>query len=187
MTTPSHVILGGASETHARHGADFYPTPPECTEALVRAFPSLFQGVHLWEPACGDGAISDVLSRRATVLSTDLHVRGYGTGGVDFLTASLPNDVQGIVTNPPFDLAGDFIEHACSMGVPVAMLVKATYWHAKGRIGLFRRTGPLAVCPLTWRPRFCPERGKAPTMDFIWTVWGPTPAPSPSYVLLEKT
>lgn len=182
----SAVVLGGASREHKRHAADFYPTPPECTEALVRTFPTLWQGKKLWEPACGDGAISEVLARHGTVVSTDLHERGYGVGGVDFLRAALPAGVEGIVTNPPFDIAEDFIAHACSLGVPVAMLLKATYWHAKSRIKLLQRTGPYAICPLTWRPKFCPDRGAAPTMDFMWTIWGAEPQAHTYYTLLEK-
>ena len=184
MSVSSSVVIGGASPDHARRDADFYPTPPACTEALVAAFPSLFKGKTLLEPACGDGAISRVLSQHGTVISTDLHDRGYGVGGVDFLAVPTPAGVEGIVTNPPFDLAGKFIAKACTLGVPVAILVKSSYWHAKGRQGLFQSTGPLAVCPLTWRPKFCPDRGKSPTMDFIWTVWDAKPSPTCAYVPL---
>lgn len=182
----SAVAIGGTSREHKRHAADFYPTPPECTEALMRAFPVFWVGKTLWEPACGDGAISRVLERENVVVSTDLHGRGYGTGGTDFLAASLPRGIDGIVTNPPFDIAEAFITRACSFGVPVAMLLKSSYWHAKSRVNLLRQTGPFAICALTWRPKFCPDRGAAPTMDFIWTVWAGQPQTHTYFTLLER-
>ena len=41
-----------------RAAFEFYPTPPEATRALLSV--ESFQG-DIWEPACGDGAISKVL------------------------------------------------------------------------------------------------------------------------------
>lgn len=164
MSVSASVMIGGASADHARNEADFYPTPPECTEALLSVTDGLFIG-RVWEPACGDGAISKVLlSAGLNPHSTDLRHSGYGQGGVDFL-ATRDEDISGIITNPPFNLAEAFIRHACSFGVPVAMLLKATYWHAASRRALFLETGPTAVFPMLWRPNFAPERGNSPTMD----------------------
>lgn len=41
-----------------RAAYEFYPTPPEATRALLSV--ESFDGA-IWEPACGDGAISEVL------------------------------------------------------------------------------------------------------------------------------
>jgi hypothetical protein len=51
----------------------------------------------------------------------------------------------------------------------MALLLKATYWHAAKRIDLFRRHPPAAVHPLTWRVDF--DGRDAPTMDVCWNVW----------------
>lgn len=57
---------------------DFYPTPPEAVRALLSV--ETFTG-SIWEPACGDGAISKVLIEAGfEVVSTDLIDRGFGTG-----------------------------------------------------------------------------------------------------------
>ena len=137
------LIIGGNSDEWDRSPADFYPTPDECTVALLRRFPAFSRGT-IWEPACGDGAISKLLTQRgASVISTDLHDRGFGVTGVDFMRAANIFGAQAIVTNPPFVLAEPFIRHAHSMGVPFAMLLKGTYWHAAARMKLFRETGPL--------------------------------------------
>jgi hypothetical protein len=183
------TLIGGAG-AHARVDKDFYPTPPECTEALLRAFPELLlPGFVVWEPACGDGAICNVLrGYGARVAASDLVDRGYpGTVLMDFLNA--PAEIEGlgaIITNPPFALASEFIDKCRSYGVPFAILHKATYWHAKSRFPLFQASGPRAVAPLLWRPIMAADRGKSPTMDFAWTVWGPEPAPETRYLPLPK-
>jgi hypothetical protein len=64
-----------------------------------------FEG-SIWEPACGDGAISKVLEAAGyTVISTDLVDRGYGHGGHDFLKSETPLG-RNIITNPPYGTHG---------------------------------------------------------------------------------
>ncbi len=82
---------------------EFYPTPPEATRALLSV--ESFEG-SIWEPACGDGAISKVLIEAGyEVISTDLIDRGYGAGGHDFLKSSRPL-AKNIITNPPYGTHG---------------------------------------------------------------------------------
>lgn len=95
----------GASEIERtrREPFEFYPTPPEATRALLSV--ERFEG-SIWEPACGDGAISRELEAAGyEVISTDLIDRGYGTGGVDFLKTTEPL-ARNIVTNPPYGTHG---------------------------------------------------------------------------------
>tara|TARA_R110002073_G_scaffold182075_1_gene340380 strand:- start:63 stop:623 length:561 start_codon:yes stop_codon:yes gene_type:complete len=181
----SSTIIGGSSKHHKRNAADFYATPSECTSALLHHFGWLFQGLTIWEPACGDGAISKVLeSRGFDTVSTDLYNRGYGVSGMNFLNDK--GSCESIITNPPFNLAEQFIERAAQKKIPFAMLLKATYWHAAKRTELFHRTMPMAVIAMAWRPTMSPERGKSGTMDFIWTIWDSKPSNSTQYILAEK-
>lgn len=46
------------------------------------------------------------------VLSTDLIDRGFGTGGIDFLTTNQRFDGGVIITNPPFEHANQFVTTA---------------------------------------------------------------------------
>lgn len=165
------LLIGGSSDEHKRHEMDFYPTPPECTIALLKFLKIGTDKNTIWEPACGDGAISKVLINHGfSVVSTDIRDDVYGEGGIDFLTAPKKADI--IITNPPFDLAEMFIEkcHQLEIGV-YCLLLKSTYWHSKNRLKLFEKTKPFYILPLTWRPNFAPNRGSSPTMDMIWTVW----------------
>lgn len=162
----SSTITGGIGE-HIRKELDYYPTPKECTIALME-FLKLSQQV-IWEPACGDGHISMVLEKYGhTVVSTDIRNTGYGEGGVDYLTSN-NKTCDAIITNPPFSLADKFIKKAINSVDTVALLLKAHYWNAKSRYELFNSRSPAYVLPLTWRPKF--HGIGSPTMDFMWTVW----------------
>jgi hypothetical protein len=155
---------GGKKEN--RRELDFYPTPPDVTHALMK-FLNLRKGT-IWEPACGDGTMAEVLKQYADdVICTDIRDTGYGQGGVDFLTTIRGCDA--IITNPPFNLSEAFIRHALTIAEVVAMVLKSQYWHAKRRTELFNELPPSYVLPLTWRPDF--GGGGAPTMEVLWTVW----------------
>ena len=112
MSNKLHGVYSaiGAS-SHAvtdRDSQDFYSTPRMAIECLLKEY-SFTQNV--LEPACGDGAISKVLEEHGYhVTSMDLYDRGYGTTGIDFLTYDTPFHGD-IITNPPYKLAQQFIEH----------------------------------------------------------------------------
>ena len=162
----------GAQKTHARKVADFYPTPPDVTFVLLNFLD--LKPCTIWEPACGDGAMSEVLKYAGhNVLSSDLRYdSGYGMGGADFLKAESDGSVDWVITNPPFSMAAQFIEKALSVTPNVAMLLKSQFWHAKKRQPLFEKHPPAWILPLTWRPSFLEkERGSSPLMDVIWVVW----------------
>lgn len=63
---------------------DYYATDPKAVELLLEN--ETFNH-SIWECACGEGHIAKVLeSNGYSVISTDLIDRGYGEGGIDFLT-----------------------------------------------------------------------------------------------------
>lgn len=179
MTFTYADAIVGSQRVHARKEADFYPTPANVTVALLE-FLKLPKHNTIWEPACGDGAMSRVLLQYGyKVLSSDLREdSGYGKGGVNFQTAE--GTADWIITNPPFNLAEIFIRKSLTITPNVAMLLKSQYWHAATRLPLFQANPPEWVLPLTWRPSFLEkERGNSPLMDVIWVVWsssynGPT-------------
>ena len=96
---------------------EFYPTPPEAVRALLSV--EQFDG-SIWEPACGEGAISKVLSAAGhQVVSTDRFAYGFGETGVDFLAEQTPR-ARHIVTNPPYGARPCRRLHAESLGVDAA-------------------------------------------------------------------
>jgi hypothetical protein len=156
---------------YVRQANDSYQTPSWVTDALSPHLQRL--ALHIWEPACGDGAMADAL----TALGYRVHASDIITGD-DFLKAkSLPSDaIQGIVTNPPYSIGQAFIEHALQLTKPVggvvAMLLRCDYDHAKTRRHLF------ADCPafakkiiLTKRIVWFQRPGAAPSFNHCWCVW----------------
>lgn len=162
--------MAGGNPQDGRQPRDYYGTPREVTVALLKE-----EGWNLpanvLEPACGDGAMAEVIAEHAYVVASDIHPLGYGIKKDFFeIDAGGNFDNWAIITNPPFNLAVKFIEHGLSMQPKMlALVLKATFWHAKSRYELFERTKPAAIYPLTWRPDFL-NKG-APTMDICWTVW----------------
>jgi hypothetical protein len=138
----------------------------------------------IWEPACGDGAISRILEAAGhEVISTDLVDRGYGRGGHDFLTDHTTR-ADHVVTNPDYKRSRQFVEHALSR-IPedgtVCMLLPVRWEAAQSRRHL------MALCYRKWVLSRRPEMhrggysGKrhSPQLDCAWYVFrrdhtGPT-------------
>lgn len=170
---PKDTLIGsricGGNTAYQRNKSDFYPTPPEATQALLN-FLGLPNGTKVWEPACGEGHMVRVLrNNHLSVIGTDIQT------GTDFLNEDLPSNTEWIITNPPFSLAEQFIKRCKKHNIPFALLLKSQYWHASKRIFLFYEARPTYILPLTWRPDFLfKERGSgSPLMDVIWCVWIP--------------
>jgi hypothetical protein len=159
---------------YARKERDLYETPEWVTEVLLA---NLWPAAScIWEPACGSGRMAAVLNRRYPVYTTDIH-----PDGRDFLFERLPAYpvIDGIITNPPYDLAQQFCEHALELMEPrglVAMLLRVDFDSAKSRAHLFRD------CPawchklvltkrITW---FVEADGKpkaSPSENHAWYIW----------------
>lgn len=172
MNSQQASRINGGNTAYERKEGDFYPTPPDTTQALLN-FLNISKTQKIWECACGEGHMSQAIENNGYIVeSTDLMEQCYGSGGIDFLqTSECIGDW--IITNPPFKLAESFIRKAFAYGVPFAMLLKSQYWHSKGRYSLFNTIKPSYILPLTWRPDFLfKTRGSgSPLMDCMWCVW----------------
>lgn len=153
---------------------DFYPTPAPATQALLRLEPF---GPTIWEPACGDGAISKVLEAAGhKVISTDLNDMGFGESRIDFLMEQrllAPH----IITNPPFKNAEAFVRKALDLGAEkVAMLLRLAWLEGSERKRLFDST-PLARVLVASRRLQMLRGGKmekaggGSMIAFAWFVW----------------
>lgn len=161
----------GTSQGRQPH--DFYPTPREATESLLSV--ETFVG-NVWEPACGDGAISKVLAERGIdVVSTDLIDRGYGKSPVDFLLCDESRLADNVITNPPYTLAEEFVRKALSVSSrKVALLLKLAFLEGVSRKPLFETT-PLASVHVFSRRLTMTRNGELRTgggmIAFAWFVW----------------
>ena len=138
------TILGARNyATEERETNDYYATDPIALELLLEK--EKFSN-NVWECACGEGHLSEVLqSNGYNVFSSDLINRGYGVGGIDFLKCNKPFDGD-IITNPPYKFALDFVKKALELITPghkVAMFLKVQFLEGKERGKFFAASPPL--------------------------------------------
>lgn len=133
--------LTGGNFKNSRRQLDYYPIPKNVTVSLID-FLQIPLNFTIWEPACGNHAMSNVFKDYGyNVIETDLI---YGQNYFETFEKS-----DAIITNPPFNLSEKFIEKAVNETRIVAMLLKSQYWHAAKRFKLFEKYSPTYVLPLT--------------------------------------
>ena len=170
--------MPGLPDAKNRAEHDYYRTPRRAVEALLNV--ETFEG-RGWEPACGDGAISEIFEERGLSLhSTDLIDRGYGSRQLDFLslrTVDFPT-VSYVVTNPPFKLAQPFAERALEVATNKVAFLCRTLWvegmkrqaffiaNRPARIWVFsKRVNVARAGDARWRD------GEGGMVSFSWFVW----------------
>lgn len=178
MDTTYH-LNGGFKPTMKRFadldGPDFFPTPAWATHALIDN--EDFQG-DIWECACGDGSMSEVLATTGNrVISSDLIDRGYGEGNHDFLESwrKAPN----IVTNPPYNAAEGFVRSGVARAErKFALLLRLAFHEGANRQRtIFSDAPPSRVWVFSERITFYPsgavQKGTG-TTAYAWFVWDKT-------------
>lgn len=168
MSAEQYKLVGRKVEGK-RQENDFYPTPNCVTEALLNNY--RFDGT-IWECACGDGRMSEILKRHGYhVVSTDLVDRGYydrSPAAVDFLLENTRAD--NIVTNPPFSLSYQFIEQGLLLADKcLALLLLVRYLTGKTRAGLYKKFPPRKVIIIPNKVDFIGTGN--PVMEVAWFVW----------------
>lgn len=97
---------------------DFYSTNKDSVRTFLKEFLKEHEINYVWECACGKGNIAKVLDEfKIKHIDTDLIDRNFGTGNVDFLEQDklIDNDIDVIMTNPPFKFSDEFIEKAIEL------------------------------------------------------------------------
>lgn len=162
---------------YERIDRDAYFTEPWVTQALLDAYPAGYFGMAVWEPACGDGRMADVIHAAGYVVGiSDIHDYGCGAMIRDFLRDSLPihTPITSIITNPPFDLAKQFVVRALECVKPqagvVAMVQRHEFDAPKGNRPFFQH--PFAAkLILPRRPRWSDSDKASPRFPYAWYVW----------------
>lgn len=159
---------------HERQEHDYYATEPLATRLLCDVE---CLAPNVWEPACGEGHMAEVLKEyHYDVRATDLVDRGYGEE-MDFLTTDEKWDGD-IVTNPPYKYAQEFVEKALSIipdGRKVCMFLKLTFLEGKKRRELFKNYPPQRIYVSSSRLK-CAKNGDFESMGgsatcYAWFVW----------------
>ena len=180
-----YMTLGASNHTEKeREIHDYYATEPKALELLLELEEF---SPYVWECACGEGHLSEVLVRNGyKVKSSDIINRGYiGTEIIDFLgisKADIVNDVsRDIITNPPYKYAKEFVEHALDIsmdGTKVAMFLKVQFLEGKARRELFKKHPPKMIWVASSR-LLCAKNGEFQRMRegggsavaYAWFIW----------------
>jgi len=125
-----------------RNKSDFYQTPPSMINQLLD-FNDFNYNKKVLEPACGNLSIVKELKKRFNPKNmTYFDIKPINIidcvdiEGVNFLTISnnVFNDIDYIITNPPYSLAFEFIQHSKKIArEKFAMLLPLNYLHGKKR------------------------------------------------------
>lgn len=174
----SSAVMQQRAEPH--DSLDFFPTPPWATRALcehVLGGKARLSVRSVWEPACGMGHMARPLAEYfGEVEASDIHPYGFGALD-DFLFVLKPIDPpHWIITNPPFRLAAQFIEHAREIAAAgVAMLVRTAFLEGVQRYReLFSQTPPSVIAQFCERVPMVKGRlsQEATTATaYCWLVW----------------
>lgn len=169
---------------YQRIEGDAYFTPSWVTKALLSRI--RFRRSYVWEPACGRGDMAKAIEEDGyRVHATDLHDRGYGRAGEDFLAKTAPS-LDPIVTNPPYALAEAFVRHALHLTAPfkaeVAMLLRNEWDSARTRRDLFEHPAFHQKLVLTKRPRWVEDDRASPRHNFSWFIWDHARAAGPATI-----
>jgi hypothetical protein len=152
---------------YQRPAGDRYMTPARVTKALL---PHLPTACHIWEPAAGTGIVVEALEAAGHgVTATDIMT------GHDFRTTQLPTGARGIVTNPPYSHATDFVERALALLPPngfAAFLPRCDFDSAGTRRHLFGENPAFAKkLILAKRIRWIAESTGSPSFNHAWFIW----------------
>lgn len=163
---------------------DYFPTPPWATRALAEIvlprWGLWLEHERVWEPACGEGHMVEVLREYAReVIASDVHDYGVGAMVGSFVGKGpdviLSQPADWIITNPPFNLAEEFFARAIVEARGVAFLVRTTWLESKERFeSIFSRKPPNVVAIFSERVpmvkgRWNPKASSA--TSYAWVVW----------------
>ena len=182
----SGANIAGGNPARGRVARDFYTTNPATVRKLIeRHYYGNLHGMVFLEPCVATGNIAEVLKEYgAEVDSIDIVDYGYpSTEVADFLTWKPGREYDGVITNPPFMLASEFLEHCLECvkpGAEVALFLKIQFLEGRKRKGLFEKYPPKYVYVLSERTPTWPENQPtdpatnkpwATTMCNAWYVW----------------
>lgn len=179
--------LAGGNPENERVAFDYYATNPKAVDMLLEQYQ--FYGKKMLEPCVGGGHIANAVRKfcwyeDVEVTGVDLVDRGYpNTIVTDFLTWNNGDRFDFIISNPPYSLAQEFIEHGLDLlkeDGQMAMFLKIQFLEGAKRKLFFEDNPPKYIYVFrnrmaTWNngQSIDPSTGKkwATTMCHAWFIW----------------
>jgi hypothetical protein len=178
---------------------DFYETPHWQIEALLeRVKPS---GT-IFEPCCGDGAISNFLSdycvENIEVLTNDIEltrkadthfdardIHGWNNFCIGYRN-KIRNKINWTITNPPFTAAFEILVNAYAHSNYVALLLRLSFLEPTREREKFLSTIPPKRVIILPRWKYNPDSKGTDSVTTAWMVWGEDIAPGVEVVGLDE-
>ena len=167
-----------------RRANDFYPSPPISVYSLLKSYDNIPK--RILEPCSGRGDIAYELHRNGyDVKATDLF--RYDNSlfetetDIDFLKYPKQNDIDGIITNPPYhnNLHFEMLKKSISEYDFTAFLLRITFLESKERYFFFKENPPTKILVYSDRLGFSAERTEEFYMKkqlsgmicYAWYIW----------------
>ena len=177
--TPTAIRRLLRNDNKQREAHDFYATHPSCSADLLKV-ESFNKNV--CDPCAGGGHLMQAFEANGyNVIASDLINRGYGIGGVDFLSEdfnSLLTVPVDFVINPPYKLLLPFIKKCLELtNNKVAVLMPLRYLSGKERSQFFKEKPPKVVYVYVNRINMAKNGDfekyqKTTNMEtYAWVVW----------------
>ena len=181
----THAVMSQRHED--QDSLDYFPTPPWATRALFEhilkpnfIFPQQpkddFVKYTCLEPACGAGHMAKVLEEYfPEVMSCD--IADYGQDRIaDFLSKDVNEQYDFIITNPPFNLAEEFVLKALPLAKEsTAIFARTQFIESVGRYErLFKQNPPTIIAQFTERVPIIKGRLSAnasTATSYAWFIW----------------
>lgn len=146
---------------------DLYETDPSQVENLLRNI-SINQDWIIFEPCCGNRAISDVFRKHGfEVIDRDLYFPDDQGNVFNYLEADFPPFYNCTITNPPFANKIKFLERAIESGKPFIFFLPSKTIHNKEMKQLVECSGLKILIP-TSRPKFLHNKEWVHPEDVVW-------------------
>lgn len=161
-----------------RNAFDYYVTPEKCIRNLIANFKDNLENIHTFFDPCAGGDDKNKMSfpevlkdcfPLADIITSDIRSDSLAQYKLDFLADSLAlfdYDNSVIISNPPFDLAQEFIEKALSLKPKyVIFLLRLSFFASKKRKNFFKNNMTEYCFILSDRPSFIPQNLVFETVD----------------------
>lgn len=134
------------------------------------------------ENSCGEGYIAKIVEEyypSNKLIASDLIDRGYGEGGLDYLSDDYPytNNIDTIIMNPPFKLIEEFVVKSLKIAKKkVILFARVQFMESQGRYkAIFKKAPPRRIYIYVDRIA-CAKNGNfdkklSSNMAFAWFIW----------------
>lgn len=162
--------------------SDFYATPIPTIKKLIDNHS--FQDGFVLEPCAGNGnIIKTIMNKYWAWGCTSVEIREEERNKLmeysdrvyieDFLNWKPDKEYSTIITNPPFSIAQEIVEHCFEIASPdteIIMLLRLAFLESKKRYDFWQEHPVNKLYVLSERPSFS-NNGKTDATAYCWMVW----------------